>query len=84
LLRGVDYPSGSRLRLRFFVAAALSRDLRVDSLGRRLNHGSSGEWREEALHGAGLVGSGVSISHLIVRKRWGEVLEKVRFLPKFE
>jgi hypothetical protein len=68
-LLGVDYPSGSRLRLRFFVAAALSRDLRVDSLERRLNHVSSGEWREEALSGAGLVGIGVSICHLLLRKR---------------
>jgi len=72
----VDYPSGPRLRLRFLVVAALSRDLRVDTLGRRRTNASSGAWREEALHGAGLVGIGVSISHLLFRERWGEVLEK--------
>ena len=37
---------------------------------------SSGAWREEALPGAGLIGIGVSISHLLLRKRWGQVLEK--------
>jgi hypothetical protein len=30
---------------RFFVAAALSRDLRVDPSGKRRHHASSGAWR---------------------------------------
>jgi hypothetical protein len=71
----VDYSSGPRLRLRSFVAAAFSGDLRVDPFWRRENHVTSGAWREEALPGARLVGIGVPISHLIFRERRGEVLE---------
>jgi hypothetical protein len=43
---------------------------------------SSGARREEALPGAALGGIAVSISHLLFRKRWGEVLEKIGFLPE--
>jgi hypothetical protein len=43
---------------------------------RRENRVSSGAWREEALHDAGLVGIGVPISHLLHRKRRSEVLAK--------
>jgi hypothetical protein len=72
----IDYSSGPRLRLRSFVAAALSGDLRVDPFGRRGDHVTSGAWREETLHDADLAGIGVPISHLIFRERRGEVLEK--------
>jgi hypothetical protein len=72
----VDYSSGPRLRLHSFVAAAFSGDLRVDPFWRRENHVTSGAWREEALHGAGLVGIGIPISHLLHRRRRGQVLEK--------
>jgi len=38
---------------------------------------SSGAWREQVLPGAGLIGIAISIfSHLLFRKRRGEVLEK--------
>src|ERR1044072_6739005 len=72
----VDYPSGPRLRLRFFVAAALSSDLRFDPCGRRRTHPSPGAWRKEAVPSVGIVGIGIPISHLLHRQRWGEVLGK--------
>jgi hypothetical protein len=74
-----DYPSGPRLRLRFFVAAALSRDLRVDPHRRsKSRHNmSSDAWREQVLPGACLVAIAISIfSHLLFRKWRGGVLEK--------
>ena len=75
-LSGVDYPRGRDCSSASASQVALSRDLRVDPLGRWRTNASSGAWREEARPTASLVGIEVSISRFLLRKRWGEVLEK--------